>query len=276
MILPFYRRLSLRGKLYSGLAVLCGLLGTIVVLANWCMSVVVSMSERTLHGSVHQAEITAKIAVQTLECRRFEKDVFLNVGNAAVRDEYRKKWEVEFARLRTAIEAFRAAASGAEDTATAERWLAGSARYEDAMRRVTRGVADGSIKTPEQANEAITPFKESIRTLTDEAIATSPRKMAEARRAEADLSEVVSFFRTLLLIVTAAAVLGVLLWSYVFVVDLTRPVSALCEAARRIGGGDLYTRVDLDRQDELGRLAASFNEMTARLRDHATDTEVQR
>ncbi|MBI3682634.1 MAG: HAMP domain-containing protein [Acidobacteria bacterium] len=46
---------------------------------------------------------------------------------------------------------------------------------------------------------------------------------------------------------------------------LTNPLRRLQEAADRLGKGDLRTRVSVERKDELGRLAASFNQMAERI-----------
>jgi two-component system NtrC family sensor kinase len=48
---------------------------------------------------------------------------------------------------------------------------------------------------------------------------------------------------------------------------LVRPLSQLVEGTRRVAGGDLQHRIPLGaaREDEIGRLAASFDEMTASL-----------
>lgn len=44
-----------------------------------------------------------------------------------------------------------------------------------------------------------------------------------------------------------------------------KPIHALAEVARRIHGGDLSARADADREDELGLLAETFNEMSEEL-----------
>jgi diguanylate cyclase (GGDEF)-like protein len=48
----------------------------------------------------------------------------------------------------------------------------------------------------------------------------------------------------------------------------TRPLVALSEAAERVAGGDLETRIDVTSDDEVGQLATSFNDMTDRLRGY--------
>ena len=46
------------------------------------------------------------------------------------------------------------------------------------------------------------------------------------------------------------------------------PMKALSAGAARLAQGDLETRIELDRTDEFGALAAQFNAMTASLKEH--------
>ena len=48
---------------------------------------------------------------------------------------------------------------------------------------------------------------------------------------------------------------------------VTRPIEALAEGANRVAAGDWGTRVQVESQDEVGQLAASFNSMTEQLVD---------
>jgi len=48
---------------------------------------------------------------------------------------------------------------------------------------------------------------------------------------------------------------------------IVAPVRALAEAARRIAGGDLSQRISITSRDELGEMAAAFNEMAAKLEE---------
>ena len=66
-------------------------------------------------------------------------------------------------------------------------------------------------------------------------------------------------YTLLILILSTATTIG-LVWHF------AAPITNMSEAARRISAGDLSVRVPHDhRQDEMGRLAAQFNEMTAEL-----------
>ena len=68
-----------------------------------------------------------------------------------------------------------------------------------------------------------------------------------------------SAFYTLLLLLATTLVTGLFVWRF------TRPIKFLSIAARRVAGGDFSVRVPADRRDEMGALAAAFNEMTAQL-----------
>ncbi len=63
--------------------------------------------------------------------------------------------------------------------------------------------------------------------------------------------------------------LGALVWAHFF----ARPIVSLADAADRVSSGDLNTAVDASRGDELGRLAARFNEMVVNLRKSRAELE---
>jgi two-component system, cell cycle response regulator len=56
----------------------------------------------------------------------------------------------------------------------------------------------------------------------------------------------------------------------------TRPLAELSAAAARVAAGDLETRIDTPSGDEIGQLAAAFNEMTDELRSYVGELETSR
>lgn len=59
--------------------------------------------------------------------------------------------------------------------------------------------------------------------------------------------------------------LAILPIGYVFAIWLTRPIATISAAASLVADGDLSVRVDVTRQDEIGQLSSSFNQMVAAL-----------
>ena len=85
------------------------------------------------------------------------------------------------------------------------------------------------------------------------------------------LAEALAPYQRLLLILLVVAAAGVLLalLGAVFVARrVSRPVLTLAAGARRVAAGDFTTAVSIQQRDELGELAATFNEMVGGLREH--------
>jgi signal transduction histidine kinase len=58
---------------------------------------------------------------------------------------------------------------------------------------------------------------------------------------------------------------GISLAAYLVSREIGRPVTALADATTRLGGGNLSARADAGRKDEIGVLAAAFNQMAVNL-----------
>ena len=56
----------------------------------------------------------------------------------------------------------------------------------------------------------------------------------------------------------------------------TRPLAQLSDAAARVAAGDFDTTIEMSSRDEVGRLAAAFNEMTRELRGYVGEVEASR
>jgi len=77
-----------------------------------------------------------------------------------------------------------------------------------------------------------------------------------------------SLLYTLTLLLVTALLTSIFVWRF------TRPIKSLSIAARQVASGDFSSRVPSNRLDEMGALAAAFNEMAARLR-RARELETQ-
>ncbi len=78
--------------------------------------------------------------------------------------------------------------------------------------------------------------------------------------------------RQWIIIAGAAALIG-LFATYMLTTVLTKPILQLVEVSKAVTKGDLERKADVWAQDEIGRLASSFNEMTAYLARASIENE---
>ncbi|MCR5330180.1 MAG: sensor histidine kinase [Lachnospiraceae bacterium] len=80
-------------------------------------------------------------------------------------------------------------------------------------------------------------------------------------------SAVRSMYRILILLTVISIALS-LFMSNRLSNSLSQPIGALTRAMKRLRGGDLDTRMETDREDEFGQLAAGFNKMSGQLKSY--------
>jgi two-component system, NtrC family, nitrogen regulation sensor histidine kinase NtrY len=127
-----------------------------------------------------------------------------------------------------------------------------------------------AVATPAApGEEAKPPVLVVAGTLLDPVLAAQREKLVQdfqayrqvaAQKDDLRASHLLLFIMTTLLILLASSWVGLYLARRV-----TVPIQALAEGTRRISGGDLAHRVDVEADDELGVLVQSFNRMTQEL-----------
>jgi PAS domain S-box-containing protein len=160
-----------------------------------------------------------------------------------------------------------------------------SAESADLRKRFTRelGFQEGNITEPgeremtDRLHAAWTRFQaapdgrslDEIVASTHEIIALNQDAMV--RKSDHAHAQAVRMSGIMLGVTLAALVLGIL--SSVYLTNrLTRPVSVLAQAVRRLGQGDLAARARLDGEDEIAQLAGDFNTMAMRLSEYRSSS----
>jgi len=80
-----------------------------------------------------------------------------------------------------------------------------------------------------------------------------------------DLVMMLNFIRALALLVAGAAILVGVVLGWWISARVTRPIERLAAGAREVAAGNWETRVNVRSRDEVGQLAAAFNDMTRQL-----------
>ena len=95
-------------------------------------------------------------------------------------------------------------------------------------------------------------------------------KLDKARRTALQMTflrdELSNYYTTVFLIIFGAVLLLTTIIGVIIARRTTRRVALLASATRKVAEGDLQTQVELTSKDELGDLAAAFNEMVSQIR----------
>ncbi len=134
--------------------------------------------------------------------------------------------------------------------------------------RAVVGIGSASPEGELRILHALYPMTERVSAEIDSVQSAFSRyqELAYMRQALKD-----SFTLTLTLVLFLSLLLAV--WAAIFAARrLAAPISALAQGTRAVAAGDYSQRLESSRQDEMGLLVESFNDMTGRLaqaRDHA-------
>lgn len=234
-------------------------------------------NEREVQEHEQLTQPVAHIAVQTLQCRRYEKDMFLNLQDAQVFQNYLVKWTVAVDSLTHSIDIYRNNNYDPKHILMAERWLANVQTYQQIVMNITEEIEQGVIQTPRQANLALVPHKHTVRTLLVSSFDAFNREFLDASAAAQKLHDQTSVNITIVagmvLLVFVVSVLSLL----ILPARIANPIKSLAGVAAQLRDGNMQARVHEDVSDnEIGQLGLIFNEMAQRIEQRAAQLEEAR
>jgi methyl-accepting chemotaxis protein len=218
-----------------------------------------------LEGDIKVAQHAERARSNLLALRRFEKDLFLNLGDEAKSTEYESKWKDQHQQILARLsDVDRYAATQADRDKVAEmRTLLAS--YQRGFERVSGMIDRRELKTPEECNVQITPVKDEMHRLDGMAAQLAQQHFESAEIAAEAVGHQSRRARSAMISLALAAFIASVLVGVFVTRSITVPIAGVLGASSRIAQGDLRTRVEVTRGDETGKLQASMREMSDRL-----------
>jgi methyl-accepting chemotaxis protein len=209
--------------------------------------------------------------------RRFEKDVFINIGNADKVAGYIKEWNEERESVNSRLNDFGKAADKTDEAKDYKEnfriMQTEMAAYESGFKKVLGQIQAGTITTTQQANAAISEYKDSIHKLEAEAkdLATHANKIME--EALPLIEGTTNRTTWVMMILSAIAVLISISAGIVITRSITVPVGVGVAVSKRLSEGDLNIDIKVDSKDEIGRLMEAMKVMVDKLRNVVVDVK---
>ena len=244
--------------------------GTLLIIGTVVIGTVQlnSVSGKTVAMLEKEAVIAGKSAEaqsHALGLRRYEKDMFLNCTKSDKVASYLSKFKAETAKFVANIDEISTLTSDGQDQQMIKEIRQGLKGYTEGVMTVHGMIVDGKISHPSDANAAIKPYKDSGRMLMTSAAALA-EKYAETMAGETTVFQAeASRATTTLVVLGAIAFVLCMVFAYVLIRSITRPLGALVDVTRAIGEGDLSRRADVVGKDEVATLGIAVNEMVKNL-----------
>jgi len=236
------------------------LVGVVATAGFWGLSRMSDTVEAIIHRDAKLMEYASDLEARTLNLRRFEKDVFLNVADAEKVAEYSTKWKTAHTAAVADLDKLQEL-SAAGDQAAISAMRKDLATYTTGFAEVLGRIDAGRIRTSAAANEAISTYKDDIRRLD---AASSELAASNVERLNAKGSTVVtveSRTRLTMWAVCIAGVIIVFLLTVLITRSITAPILEVVELANKLAEGQNDFDVPSRGNDETGMLLAAMKKM---------------
>jgi methyl-accepting chemotaxis protein len=259
------RNLTIGKKLLASHGAIVILLLIISALGYVAVDRTATSTDRALSQDGNLVEQAGRARATSLQLRRYEKDAFINVASPQEREQYLARWREERAHLEDSLDRIERLAPEREEAERVGGLRGALGRYAARFEQVMGSIAAGTIRTPQEANEAIQVVKDDIRRI-EAVLGELQAGRAEALQAATSAVLAESGRRRALILLLAVIAVGLaLVVSSAQVRSLSGPTVALVRLAQRMASGDLRVELESNRRDELGALERAFGEMSRRL-----------
>ncbi len=252
-------------RLSLGFGVVLTMLMTVAAVGYFSLSSTSGLTTHILEADWPLVDTSHHIRATTLKMRRYEKDLFLNVGNAEKEAEYLAHWQQYQKELHEQLNDVDKLATSESDHDAVRAMRADTATYEDAMQKILARMRAGEITTPQGGNEGIANHKEAIRRLEETAFEFATRHSKAMALIDKQVAESMSHTAWIMVIVIIGAFSFSIVVGFFITRSITAPLKQAVEVAERVAEGDLRVSIEAGTKDEAGQLLGALGRMVAAL-----------
>jgi methyl-accepting chemotaxis protein len=261
----FIKNLSIVGKLVTGFGIA---LLFMLVIGLFGMQQTLKLGNLGERMTVVDSEILEQggnLTEYALQLRRYEKDLFINIGNADDMKKYAAKWEDSRKKITETITGMEKLSRESGEKLDFVPLNTHMQEYFSGFATVSSKVISGELLTSADANNAMKPYKEPIHKFekdVDTILEYAAKKMEENKVTIVSVKKRVI---TSISIMLAAGLVLVSLFAIFIARSITKPIRETINVITAISTGDLTHRISYDSRDELGVMSKQFNQFTAKL-----------
>jgi len=258
--------ISINARLIIFFTVMALLIALIGVISYWGFSRINTTSIRILDSDGNNAEYASLVAFYALQCRRYEKDMFLNIGNQKKIDDYFNKWTSAHTELGEYLGKLHDNFEYDDDKKNISILQESRSLYIQGVRRIYQDIKNNSIRTPQQANMTMDSYKAPIRNmieLSERYFKDGNNKLAGIKPRVMDIIE--STVRNIILIIMVVLLFGILI-SCLIASSIRKPLLRSVEISGFISSGNFQDTYEYHGRDEVGSVISSQNKIIEEVR----------
>jgi len=268
-----FKNMKIGARLGLGFGFVLVMLIGIGIMGYWGVNSVSNTTIVMLQGDGTVSEHAARARANVLGLRRFEKDIFINIGSKDKEEEYSKKWKEQFEHLTARIKDAEKAATLPQDKEAIQSMKTELANYESGFMKVFGMIQSGKITTTQAANNAINEYKDQIHKME-----SASKDLADEANKRMDSQEEVVKQRTshtnkIMLSLALTAVAFSFFITFFITRSITRPLDEAVAVTRRLSEGDFKFEIEIRSADETGQLLTAMKDMVNRLKVVVADVK---
>ncbi len=261
-------------RLGLGFGVVVLLLIGIVITGYWGVNSMSDSTIKMLKGDQTIAEHAARARANVLGLRRYEKDLFLNIGDKAKEEEYLKKWQDQHDRVGKRLDDAEKAAYLEKEKDEVKAMRTELSAYDSGFRKVLSQINSGVIKTPQQANAAINEYKDSIHKLEATAEQLADESNERMDKQEGFFTDLARSTNLIMLTLSFAAIILSVIVTIFITRSITNPINEAVTVSNKLAQGDLQVSIEQKSRDEMGQMLGAMKAMTDKLKGIIADVKV--
>ena len=193
--------------------------------------------------------------------RRYEKDLFMNIGDSAKVEDYKKKWDETLVHFNERMDGILKLEEQTKEKDAIKGIKKNIEDYAAGFNKIYGQIKAGEISSTQDANKAIGGYKAATHqseTLVTEYAKKSDKQMDEKVKEAIGGSKKI---QTTILVISLIALAIAVLLATLIVRSITKPLAVFLERTTDIaqGEGDLTKRLDASGSDEIAQISRMFN-----------------
>jgi len=239
------------------------LIAVVAATGFWGLSTTVQTTYAILHRDGKLMNLAWQAQVAGTDLRRFEKDYFLNIGDAKQEQGYSEKWGASRTQLVETLDAIDKVVTTQEDRELMRTLRADLSTYTVGFQSVTQKIHDRKITTAPLANQAMIPFKDDIHRLDDALDAYAAKNVQRMNAQEKVVSDAERRTRTTMWLIFGAGVVVMLFMTVAITRSITTPILQVVSFAKQLAEGETNLEIPERGDDETGLLFTAMRSMVA-------------